>query len=75
MNLKLFSQNVKGLNSPYKRRALWMDVLKYECDIICIHESHFAIDKAPKFNHHKFPKKGVITAIKDTGPDSDLNIR
>lgn len=76
MNLKLYSLNVKGLNSPYKRRALWTDALKHECDIICIQESHFALDKTPKFNHHKFPhiflssckkkKKGVITAIKDT---------
>ena len=75
-NLKLLSLNVKGLNSPFKRKALWNDALKFGCDILCIQESHFARDNPPQFSHPKFPhifashnskkKKGVLTIIKDS---------
>ena len=85
MTLKLLSMNVKGLNSPYKRRALWADAIKFGSDILCIQESHFARDKSPKFQHHKFPhifvsnhkkkKRGVITAVKDTVSFQQLDLK
>lgn len=75
-NLNLLSLNVKGLNSPFKRKALWNDPLKFGSDILCIQESHFARDNSPHFAHPKFPhifsshntkkKKGVLTIIKDS---------
>lgn len=75
-NLNLLSLNVKGLNSPFKRKALWNDALKFGSVILCIQESHFARDNSPHFAHPKFPhifsshntkkKKGVLTIIKDS---------
>lgn len=73
--LNLLSLNVKSLNSPFKRKALWNDPLKFGSDILCIQESHFLRDNSPHFAHPKFPhifsshntkKKGVLTIIKDS---------
>lgn len=36
MGLKLMSLNTRGLNSIFKRKALWNDILKFENDIVCI---------------------------------------
>lgn len=69
MNLKLMSLNVKGLNSPYKQRALWSDAINFGSDIICIQESHFTKDNLPKFNHQKFSQIFVSNNIKKKSGD------
>lgn len=76
MSLRWMSFNVRGLNHPAKRRNLWKTAMETCCDIICIQETHFAKDKAPKCSHPRFPyvffahnyskRNGVLIAIKDT---------
>lgn len=73
MTLKILSINAHGLNSPYKRRALWSDAKKLKGDVVCLQESHFAEGKAPKCSHKHYPhmimanssekKRGVFIAI------------
>ena len=86
MPLKLMSFNVKVLNSPHKRKALWTDAIKFGSDVVCIQESHFAKDKTPTFKHHNFPhiflssnerkkKKGVAIAIKDTVSFQQIDLK
>lgn len=68
--------NVRGLNSPYKRRALWKTAMDPQCDVLCVQETRFSSVKSPKCTHAKFPhvfmakhtskKNGVLIAIKDT---------
>lgn len=76
MNLKIMSQNGRGLNSPCKHRALWKSALDLNCDVLCAQEMHFSSIKAPKCTHSKFPnvftandiskKNGVLIAMRDT---------
>lgn len=75
MNPKLVLYNVRGLNSPYKRRALWKTAIDAKCDVLCVQETHFSSVKTPKFTHAKFlhvftakhasKKNGVLIAVKD----------
>lgn len=67
---------MRGLNSPYKRRALWKTALEAKCDVLCVQETHFASGNSPKCTHAKYPhvftakhtskKNGVLITVKDT---------
>lgn len=70
------SQNVSGLDSPYKCRALWKSAMDIKCDILCAQETHFSSSKPPNCTRNTFPqvftannsskKNGVLIAIRDT---------
>lgn len=64
------SFNVRGLNSPYKRRVLWKTAMDANCDILCAQETHFSSNKPPKCTHPKFQQ--VFTANDDTNKNGVL---
>lgn len=74
MALKILSINVKGLNNPAKRSALWQTAKQSRCDIICTQETHFIDSASPPCHHKDFlhiflasnqvkKKRGVLVAI------------
>lgn len=55
MALKIWSYNVRGLNSPYKRSLMWRDAVKSKADIICLQETHLAPPDVIRLKHKAFP--------------------
>lgn len=55
MTLKIISPNVKGLNHPAKRTALWRTAKQSHIDIICTQETHFIDSASPPWHHKDFP--------------------
>lgn len=55
-SLKVTSLNVKGLNTPEKRRMLLHDLKKSRTDIAFIQEMHFKTDKSPVLQNRFFPR-------------------
>lgn len=76
MGPKIVSLNLKGLNSPHKRRALQKEILYLQGDIIFIQETHFLKHSPPKLLLKHFSqiftanaekkKAGVLIAIRDS---------
>lgn len=83
MVLKFLSVNAKGLNSPYKCRALREEAMDQHCDILCVQEKHFAAINPPRCSENKFPhifqanfqkkKREVMVAITIKLLDSRLD--
>lgn len=76
MGLKFLSLNRKGLNSPFKRKALHREATQTKTDVIFAQETHLR-DKDPiSFTLPNFPhltqanaptkKRGVFVAIRNT---------
>lgn len=55
MTIIIISLNAHGLNSPYKRKAMWQEAKNLKRDVICIQETHFSATKPPKCTHKLFP--------------------
>ncbi|CAH2246010.1 Hypothetical predicted protein [Pelobates cultripes] len=53
--MKLVTYNVKGLNTPGKRRLLLNDLTKNQIDIACIQETHFRDDHTPAIYTKVYP--------------------
>lgn len=68
MVLKLLALNVKGLNSPYKHRALWKGAIGQQCDILFVQESHFSSSNTPRYTSRCFLHtfQANLVAIRDT---------
>lgn len=45
MVLTFVSMKVHGLNSPFKRRAMWQEAKSLRSDVLCVQETHFADQK------------------------------
>ena len=76
MTITFLTVNAKGLNHPVKRKSLWTEAIRFNCDVLCTQETHFHSNKLPTCTHPKYPhvfkanapakKRGVMTAIRDT---------
>lgn len=76
MGVTILSLNAKGLNHPAKHVSLWKLAIAHNCDVLCVQETHFALNASPKCQHGQFthvfqtsyPKKqqGVLIAIRNT---------
>lgn len=55
MTIKVYSLNVHGLNSPFKRKTMWQEAKKLKGDILCIQDTNFSRDKQPKCKDKSFP--------------------
>lgn len=73
---KFVSLNVKGLNSPFKRKLMWSEAQRLKGDVLCIQETYFLATKAPKCSHRQYPHivfanaetkhNGILKAIRNT---------
>lgn len=76
MSINFLSVNANGLNHPAKWSSLWKTELSDGCDILCVQETHFTLDKAPQCAHKNFPhifkadymckQRGVLIAVRDS---------
>lgn len=64
MTIKVISLNAHGLNSPYKRKAMWQETKLLKGDILCTQETHFSRDKQPKCSDKAFPHITMIIVNK-----------
>lgn len=77
MILKILSLNAHGLNSPYKRKALWQEAKNLNGDVISVQETHFLANKSStctqKLFSHIFTtnaevkKRGTLLVFKNSG--------
>lgn len=76
MSLSVVSMNVHGLNSPFKRSAMWREAIKLKGEILCAQETHFMMTKQPKCTHRAFSNVFQATApVKKRGVICDQNGR
>lgn len=76
MSINFLSVNANGLNHLAKRSSMWKTGLSNGCDVLCVQETHFALDNAPQCQHKNFPhifkadytckQRGVLIAIRDS---------
>lgn len=78
-SLKLYSINIRGLNTPEKRSQLLTSLKHSKAHIVLIQETHFRTDSIPKLQNRYFPtsihasnieakSKGVTTLISNQCP-------
>ncbi|XP_077144258.1 tRNA-dihydrouridine(20) synthase [NAD(P)+]-like isoform X6 [Ranitomeya variabilis] len=53
MQLKFMSYNVRGLNSPWNRCAIWKEIKHLQAEIVCLQEIKFREDGSPFGGHRK----------------------
>uniref|UniRef100_A0A803TU80 exodeoxyribonuclease III n=1 Tax=Anolis carolinensis TaxID=28377 RepID=A0A803TU80_ANOCA len=76
--LKIYSNNVNGLNSPSKRKALMSQLIKEKYDIVALQETHILAKHAPHLINKRIgkefiasdivKKRGVVIYIKENIP-------
>ena len=57
-DLKIFNQNICGINCNYDKLVSYLATLKVEFDVICLTECHIEKDMLGTDIHEKFPLKG-----------------
>ncbi|XP_063818782.1 uncharacterized protein LOC135056932 [Pseudophryne corroboree] len=55
MALKIYSHNVKGLNSPYKRTKLFLSLKQAKGDLVFLQETHFKKSLHPDLKSKAYP--------------------
>lgn len=70
--LKLYSLNVRGLNSPEKLSRLLYSLWKEKPHIVLIQETHFRSDSVPKLHDRNFPT--VFHAPNETAKSKGVSI-
>lgn len=55
VKINIFSQNVRGLNNPVKRKRLFSHFSMWRPDILILQETHLNADKTPIFSSRHFP--------------------
>uniref|UniRef100_A0A8C5MAE4 exodeoxyribonuclease III n=1 Tax=Leptobrachium leishanense TaxID=445787 RepID=A0A8C5MAE4_9ANUR len=58
----IFSMNVRGLNVPFKRHALFRDLHKSKPAIVCVQETHFSTVRTPHLRSAMYPVSFHSTA-------------
>lgn len=53
--VKLYSINIKGRNTPQKRSRLLLLLWKAKADVVFIQETHFKSDNIPKLTNSAYP--------------------
>uniref|UniRef100_A0A8C5PJ08 exodeoxyribonuclease III n=1 Tax=Leptobrachium leishanense TaxID=445787 RepID=A0A8C5PJ08_9ANUR len=59
---RIFSMNVRGLNVPFKRHALFRDLHKHKPAIVCVQETHFSAMRTPHLQSAMYPVSFHSTA-------------
>ncbi|CAH2323288.1 ovostatin-like [Pelobates cultripes] len=60
--MRVISYNVKGLNSPAKRQALYREASKLQGDILCLQETHFKRSDHLRLQIRQYPYQFHATA-------------
>lgn len=55
-DLKLLSLNVRGLNTPNKRKQIWHYILHHDPDVIMLQETHLMKTDLHCMTHPKYPQ-------------------
>uniref|UniRef100_A0A8C5MWS0 Reverse transcriptase domain-containing protein n=1 Tax=Leptobrachium leishanense TaxID=445787 RepID=A0A8C5MWS0_9ANUR len=59
---QIYSLNVRGLNTPYKRHALFRDLHKSQPAIVCLQETHFCTRRPPSLKSRMYTEAYHSTA-------------
>uniref|UniRef100_A0A8C5Q8J2 exodeoxyribonuclease III n=1 Tax=Leptobrachium leishanense TaxID=445787 RepID=A0A8C5Q8J2_9ANUR len=59
---QIYSLNVRGLNTPYKRHALFRDLHKSQPAIVCLQETHFCTRRLPSLKSRMYTEAYHSTA-------------
>ncbi|CAH2277546.1 Hypothetical predicted protein, partial [Pelobates cultripes] len=60
--MKIYTHNVRGLNTPHKRHTLLKDLKTSQADIICLQETHFQSTTSPVLGKATYPHQYHATA-------------